>query len=79
MTLERDNSATRQTLYRRLSTGADTVMSDFAAQPSVTTDSSYRGLEMTRQWVTCIRLCRYHLLSSPIHMRVHNNTKLKSP
>ncbi len=79
MTLERYNSSTRKTIYRRLATGVDTVMPDFAVRPFVATDSTYRGPELARQRVIHIRLCRTHSQSAPIHMRAHNNIKLKSP
>ena len=79
MTLERDNFSTHQTIYRRLATGADTVMPDFATGPLTMTDSRYQAPEMPQQWVTHIRLYRSHRMSAPIHIRAHNNTKLKSP
>jgi hypothetical protein len=79
VTLERHSFSDTRNKYRRLATGADTVMPDFAVRPFVATDSSYRALELARQRVTHIRLCRAHPQSAPIHVRAHNNTKLKSP
>ena len=46
MTLERPNSSTHKTLYRRLTTGADTVMPGFATGPLTVTNSRYQAPEM---------------------------------
>ena len=79
MTLKRSHASTHKTLYRRLTTGADTVMPDFASGQLTVTDSSNQAPEMARQWVMQIRLCRFHRRSTIEHMSPHNNTKLKSP
>ncbi len=79
MTLERHSFSDTQNKYRRLATGADTVMPGFVPGPSEVADSSYQAPEMARLWVTPIRLCRPHPQSATEHMNLHNNTKLKSP
>ncbi len=79
MTLERYSSSTRKIIYRRLTAGVDIVMPSFATGPLTVTGSGYQTPEMARQRVTHIPLCRSHRLSAPIHIRAHNNIKLKSP
>ena len=79
MTLKRCKSSTRKTLYRRLTTGDDTVMPGFATGPLTVTDSRYQATEMARQWVMQKRLCWSHRRCTIEHMNPHNNTKLKSP
>ena len=79
MILERHSASTHNNKYRRLTTGDDTVMSDFATGPLTVNDSRYQAPEMTRQWVMQIRLCRSHRRRTTQHMSPHNNTKHKSP
>ena len=45
MTFKRSNSSTHKTLYRRLTTGADTIMLNLAPWLSVATDSC-----LSRSW-----------------------------